>query len=97
MTHILEELFYGNLRPDENIHPNTPEYLELTRKISGMLDTYQKQLSADKFDTLEKLVDLLGESTSIYAASAFTQGFQIGARMMIEVVTARDKPAGINR
>ncbi|AKG34872.1 DUF6809 family protein [Paenibacillus durus] len=85
MSNILEGLFYGNLRPDECIHPNNPEYLLLTRKISSAMEAYKKQLSTDEFDSLEKLVDLLGESTSIYSAASFVHGFRMGALMMVEV------------
>ncbi|MDT3429151.1 hypothetical protein J2Z22_004751 [Paenibacillus forsythiae] len=85
MSNILEGLFYGNIRPDECIKPNNPEYPLLTREISKTMEEYKKQFSADEFDSLEKLVDLLGESTSIYSAASFVQGFRMGALMMVEV------------
>ncbi|MFB5763243.1 DUF6809 family protein [Paenibacillus medicaginis] len=87
---ILENLFYGNLRPNECIRPANSEYLNLNRKISSLMDSYHKKLSPEEYDELEKLIDLLGQSTSMYSAASFTEGFQLGAKMMIEVFGGTD-------
>ncbi|GGF98323.1 hypothetical protein GCM10010912_48770 [Paenibacillus albidus] len=91
MGSILEALFYGNIRPDEGIHPKHSEYYDLNRKISSLIEAYHKKLSPEEFDELEKLIDLLGQSTSMYSATAYTEGFRLGALMMIEVMGAGEK------
>ncbi len=65
MDSILESLFYGNIRPDESIHPKHSEYHELNLKISSLIN-------------------------AMYSAAAYTEGFRLGALMMIEVVVAKN-------
>ncbi|MDP4098739.1 hypothetical protein OIN60_18570 [Paenibacillus sp. P96] len=85
MSIVLEKLFYGNLRPNESLQPVNSEYLSLNRKISTLIDSYHKKLSREEYDELENLIDLLGQSTSIYSSAAYTEGFRLGAMVMIEV------------
>jgi hypothetical protein len=85
MSIVLEKLFYGNLRPNECLQPANSEYLSLNRKISTLRAAYHKKLSREEYDELENLIDLLEQSTSMYSAAAYTEGFRLGAMMMIEV------------
>ncbi|MFE0557013.1 DUF6809 family protein [Paenibacillus sp. NPDC058910] len=86
MGSLLEKLFYGNIHPDEHIHPDNPEYKLLNEKISKTIESYHKKLSSEEYDELEELIDLLGQTTSLYSAAAYTEGFRLGALVMIEVL-----------
>jgi hypothetical protein len=86
MRSLLEKLFYGNIRPDEHIHPDYPEYKLLNEKILNVIESYHKKLTAEEYDELEELIDLLGQTTSMFSAAAFTEGFRLGALVMIEVL-----------
>ncbi|MHA6529331.1 DUF6809 family protein [Paenibacillus sp. BAC0078] len=96
MGNILENLFYGNIRPDESIHPTNSEYHNLNRRISSLMDAYHKKLSPEEYDELEKLMDLLGQTTSMYSAAAYTEGFRMGALMMIVVLGGGEKAVGVS-
>ncbi|MNP64526.1 hypothetical protein D3C76_1600300 [compost metagenome] len=54
MGSILESLFYGNIRPDESIHPKDSEYHELNLKISLLINASHKKLSPEDYGELEK-------------------------------------------
>ncbi|MCE3201619.1 DUF6809 family protein [Paenibacillus sonchi] len=97
MARILEKLFYGNIRPDQHIHPDNPEYKLLNEKISKCIEAYHKKLSPEEYEELEKLIDLLGKSTSLYSAAAYKEGFRLGALMMIEVMGVEGKTGGDSR
>ncbi|OKP96245.1 DUF6809 family protein [Paenibacillus sp. P46E] len=88
MGSILENLYFGNIRPDEEVHPNHSEYQELNRTISSIIEAYHRKLTPEEYDELEKLIDLLGQTTSMYSAAAYTEGFRLGALMMMEVMGA---------
>ncbi|WP_151735196.1 DUF6809 family protein [Paenibacillus tengchongensis] len=90
MSRVLEDLFYGNIRPDENIHPKNSEYQEINRKISILIENYHKKLPPHEYDELERLLDLMGQTTSMYSAAAYTEGFRLGVKMMIEVMGAEE-------
>ncbi|UPK42116.1 DUF6809 family protein [Paenibacillus pabuli] len=87
MSNLIEDLFYGNLRLDESIHPEQAEYQEINRQISDLMQGYKTQLTENEYDDLEQLVDLIGQSTSMYVEAAFEKGFRTGGRLMIEVLT----------
>ncbi|MDR6720551.1 DUF6809 family protein [Paenibacillus sp. 2003] len=86
MSNLIEDLFHGNLRLDESIHPEQEEYQEINRQIADLMQDYRTQLTVNEYDALEQLIDLIGQSTSMYVEAAFEQGFRTGGRLMIEVL-----------
>lgn len=86
MSTLIEDLFHGNLRLDESIHPEQAEYQEINRRISDIMQDYKTQLNESEYDALEQLVDLIGQSTSMYVEAAFEQGFRTGGRLIIEIL-----------
>ncbi|MBR2566064.1 MAG: hypothetical protein IKE29_15785 [Paenibacillus sp.] len=86
MSNLIEDLFHGNLRLDESIHPEQDEYYEINSQISDIMQNYKTKLPDTEYDALEQLIDLIGQSTSIYVEAAFEQGFRTGGRLMIEVL-----------
>lgn len=91
MSDLLESLFYGNICPVESIRPSNPEYKRVSKEISKMIEVYQHKLSAEDFNELEKLIDLLGKSTSMYAAATFSEGFRLGGLLIINVFGVGEK------
>lgn len=71
---------------DESIHPEQEEYREINRQISDLMQGYKTKLPDTEYDALEQLIDLIGQSTSMYVEAAFEQGFRTGGRLMIEVL-----------
>ncbi|WDQ31881.1 hypothetical protein PTQ21_26375 [Paenibacillus marchantiae] len=74
MSNLIEDLFHGNLRLDELIHPEHAKYQEINRRISDLMQNYKTQHTENEYDALEELVDLIGQSTSMYVEAAFEQG-----------------------
>ncbi|WP_334075117.1 DUF6809 family protein [Paenibacillus sp. A14] len=91
MKSILEALYYGEIRPEEMIVPTDPEYRRISRKVSEAMGMWKGKLSADDFNQLEAMLDLRGQSESMYATTSFTNGFQLGALMMIEIYAAKEE------
>ncbi|QQZ60458.1 hypothetical protein JI735_28820 [Paenibacillus sonchi] len=85
MKSILEDMYYGNLRPDESIKSADPRAKQLHQEVMMLMDNYQKKLAAAEFEEIERLLDLVGELNSMHAAAAFVQGYRMGALMITEV------------
>ncbi|MDU4695902.1 MULTISPECIES: DUF6809 family protein [Paenibacillus] len=85
MKRIIEEFYYGNLKPEERMIPATPAYRPLNRHISDLMEEAKKKFSERDFELLEQILDLNGESSSMVTSEAFVQGFRMGALMMVEV------------
>lgn len=91
MKTILEELYDGNIYPNELIVSRNPEYRPLSKKISEVMETWKKKLSEDDFQQLEALLNLRCKSSSMDAAASFMYGFKLGAVIMIEVLTGKEE------
>ncbi|OMF05419.1 hypothetical protein BK129_15680 [Paenibacillus amylolyticus] len=83
MGNIIEELYYGNLRPEENIVPKDSEYRSIHKEITAYIEKFQSKLSEDDFIQLEVLFDM-DQVHSIHSKEAFASGFKIGTLIMIE-------------
>jgi hypothetical protein len=86
MKSILEELFYGQIRPFERIVPQDPGYRPLNQKISGIKQMLQEKLPAEDYQALEGLLDLDCDSSVMEACASFEYGFKLGALIMLEVL-----------
>ncbi|OKP96253.1 hypothetical protein A3849_22040 [Paenibacillus sp. P46E] len=83
---ILEDFYYGRLRPNELVKPSDPEFQKINQKITESLQMLKEQFSEEDFEQVEKLIDLQSDSNSLQSALSFIQGYRMGALMMIEVL-----------
>lgn len=91
MPSILEELYAGNIFPDEIIVPRNPEYRLLCQQISVAMENWQQKLGEEEFSELEALLDLHAEANAMHNEAAFTHGFKLGAAILAEVLVGKEK------
>lgn len=84
MGNIIEELYYGNLRPEENIVPKDAEYRSINKESSTYIEKFQRKLSEDDFKQLEILCEMMDQVHLMHSKEAFASGFKIGTLIMIE-------------
>ncbi|SLJ92137.1 MULTISPECIES: DUF6809 family protein [unclassified Paenibacillus] len=75
MSNLIEDLFHGNLRLDESIHPEHVEYQEINRQILDLMQGYKTKFTENEYDALEQLVDLIGQSTSMLLKQRLSKVF----------------------
>ncbi|KJD44974.1 DUF6809 family protein [Paenibacillus terrae] len=90
---ILEDMYYGNWHPSEQIKSTDPESQQVNQKISEHMEMLKNKFSEVDFEQMEVIFDLLNESTSLHSAAAFIHGYRTGAMTMIEVFSG-EKGAG---
>ena len=91
MKTILEELYDGNIYPDELIISKDSEYRPLNQKISDTMKIWRNKLSEADYEQLEAIMDLRCKSNSMEASASFMYGFKLGALIMIEVLTGKEE------
>lgn len=91
MRSLAEELYHGNLQPDEKIMSSDPKYLHVRQKASKAMEAWKERHSADDFMELEGLLDMYSQTHGMELASSFTYGFRLGAALMIEILTGKDE------
>lgn len=90
MHHIIDDLYLGNINPNENMRIRHPEYLhlakdsvELEKQLSDTLNKEQKQLFDD-------FVNTCGSMSALEIRLRFMEGFRLGAKIMMDVLNCSD-------
>lgn len=85
MLSLLESLYYGHLKPEEQAVPKDPEYRQCRRDLSEAMEAWKKKLSAEEFAELEAFTNLQYKIQGMEMMAAFRYGFRLGAAMLIEI------------
>ena len=80
---ILQELWYGNIRPNED-KVITDEEKELVSLIAKHHEMLSSSLKNDDLVVFEKYVDCFTEYTSLIECKAFEIGFKLAVKLMKE-------------
>ena len=82
---LLEDLWYGNLNPHEAILTENRRYKHLLSLMGRNRDELAETLTDKQLGTLEKYDEAMNELHSLAEVEAFSFGFRLGIRLMIEV------------
>lgn len=80
---ILQELWYGNIRPNED-KIITDEEKRLVELIARHHETLSSSLKNDDVDVFEKYVDCFTEYASLIEAQAFEIGFKLATSILMD-------------
>ena len=81
---IIQELWYGNIRPNEE-KIITDEEKRLIELIARNHEALSSSLKNDDLDVFEKYVDCFTEYASLIEAQAFEIGFKLGVKFFEEI------------
>ena len=80
---IIQELWYGNIRPNED-KVITDEEKELVSLIVRHHETLSSSLKSDDLEAFEKYVDCFAEYASLTEAQAFEIGFKLATSILMD-------------
>lgn len=83
---VLEDLWYGNIRPIETFIDGNMEYKGLLRLVSKNREVLESELSPKELELLEKYNLSVNEMNAISETSAFQCGFAFGVQIMTECI-----------
>lgn len=83
---ILEEMWFGNVKPSERKLPSNSEQYELVSLIVRHEEKLFPMLSEHAKEIYEKLREGRSELSSLVECEAFISGFRLGAMIMLEVM-----------
>ena len=81
---LIENLWYGDIAMNECGIENHDEYNKLTQLIMNQEGDLKKSLSKEQNELYDKLRANLNGRLDLSTCDAFTVGFKLGVRMMIE-------------
>lgn len=86
MMSPLEELWYGNLSPQEQFLEGNKEYLKLLKAMGDKRDLLEKLLSAGQKQALADYDDTTAMLMTLSETEAFRYGFTLGSLIMIDIL-----------
>ena len=90
MRTTLEDLYYGNITPNEQRMVPGSELKKAVDRVTGCEKQLMEQLGEAEQETLTKLIRSQHEINSITATENFILGFRLGVRMMAECMDDND-------
>ena len=87
MDNIINELYYGNICPVEQMGRLTPETKAILKRINENEKELEKSLNEQEKAILHSVQDDRFELDSIIGENRFREAFALGVRLAIEVFT----------
>ena len=87
---ILEDLYYGNIVPQEKTFLKDSQYATLLTYVQRHMDDLNATLTEEQKEIFEKFHDCKEEMQIISEVNAFISGFKLAMRIMIEVMDTSD-------
>lgn len=81
---ILENLWYGNIRPVEEFIDGNAEYRRLLRLVGKNREKLEATLSPEQDELFEKYCTAVNEMNSISETAAFEYGFAFSVKLLTE-------------
>ena len=85
---IIEDLWHGNIAPNERFFEKDSEYAAALHEVLQHSKDLQNRLNDEDVEILEKLTESMNEMCGIGERDAFVHGFTLGAKIIIEVMSA---------
>ena len=80
---ILDELWYGNINPQEQSKENNRAINELLNLMGRNRDRLHDSLTEEQRETLEKYDDCVNEMYGLIELEIFSYAFRLGGRLML--------------
>ena len=87
MKSIINELWHGNIIPQEDSRTNSKEMKELLGYMARHHEDLEKGFSDEQKETFEKFDDCWSEYASYAEEAIFTYAFKLGMQIAIEALT----------
>jgi len=94
MSSVLEELYYGNIRPDSRVYAKDSPFVQLARLKSRNLDKLMASLNDSEKEIFEKYCEAQGEIEGITRYDTFSYALKFGMLLMVEVFMGKGEIVG---
>ena len=84
--YLLQDLWYGNVRPNERYNRPNSEYAKLVKDAADATEQLEKELSPEAKILFDECSRKWSMAASIVEEDSFIRGVRIGARFVLDVV-----------
>ena len=86
MKSIINELWYGNIIPQEDSRTNSNEMKELLNYMARHHEDLEKSFTDNQKETFEKFHDCFSEYMGITEAAIFEYAFKFGIQIVVNAL-----------
>ena len=86
---IIDELFYGNITPNERTFARDSEYGRALEQLTEAEDALREVLDKEDREALDRLTDAQQTMDAIATREYFADGFRLGAKLMLDILTGK--------
>ena len=86
MDNLINELYYGNIRPVEQMGGLTPEAAAIMKRVYENEDRLEASLDEQEKELLQAIQNDRLEVACIIEEKRFREAFCLGARLMMEIL-----------
>ena len=90
MKETIEELWHGNIIPQEDSRTNSLEMKELLSYMARHHEDLEKSFTDEQKEIFEKFHDCWSEYASLAEEAIFTYAFKLGGRLMLETLQEKE-------
>ena len=90
MRSVINELWHGNIVPQEDSRNNSPEMKELMEYMARHHDDLLKTMTDEQREIFEKFDDCWSEYASLAEEAIFQYAFKLGMSLAIETLSERE-------
>ena len=91
MKGTIEELWHGNIIPQEDSRTNSPEMKELLSYMARHHEDLEKSFTDEQKEIFEKFHDCWSKYASLAEEAIFAYAFKLGGRLMLETLSEQRK------
>ena len=81
---FIEELYYGNINPNENLNRKPLPYEKAVKTFSDIESKLTKELNGENLKFFNELVNVSDEISATSGVENFKIGFRLGVMMMCD-------------
>ena len=90
---FLDELYYGNINPNENRNRRPLPYEKAVRTFSDIESKLSKELNGENLKLFNELVNTSDEISATSGVENFKIGFRLGVQMMCDSLLFKENRA----
>ena len=85
----IDNLYLGNLNPNENLHPSNPEFHKLQKQACELEDQIESKLNLLDQDLFHAMLHTRGSASAVEVREAFAVGYRIATNLLLEALGFR--------
>jgi len=96
MSNIIDELYLGDINPNENMQIDNPCYSKLSKQAYSLSEQLESKLNPEEKKLFEAFINADCSMLALEVRLRFIEGFRLGAKIMLDVLASPNPDVGFD-